>query len=428
MIDVTRSIHASRSYGVLLLLCVLFPATVFADAPRLRRVHGHHHADRQLNAAPSNVQTSAIPVGGFTPLVVEVVTSARLSDSELFHMLELSLTGAVLTGSLATTYAIGRFDTGSVVHLTGFCEAASLGLSGPFLTGNTVPIIGIGGVVEPLVSQPIGVFVDGLSAIDPATGLLDRSGLVGHSNVAVLVGPSEDCAGGSTLPTVIGTPLSAFYTTVIRNDQPIRLQVGETLYETPSLTFYEPGDVNIPTYRFRVPLALQPSAFDAGYISFVNLDTFEVEPILPTTLIGSQAGAHFFAGVNLSHGDRDAIQQAFLVDTGTDLTLMSSFTAGMLGVDPQAPDFTVDVEGIGGTTTNVPGFIVDRLDISAFGGVLTLQAVPIVLFDVQNSSGGALDGIIGTNLFADRNIVFAGDLVAPFMEISEPIGPANSWD
>ncbi len=92
-------------------------------------------------------------------------------------------------------------------------------------------------------------------------------------------------------------------------------------------------------------------------------------------------------------------------------------------MDPQVPDFTVDIEGIGETLTNVPGFLVDQLEIDAFSEVFTLQAVPIVLLDAPSSTGGALDGIIGTNLFADRNIVLAGDLVAPFMAISEPIAP-----
>ncbi len=249
-----------------------------------------------------------------TFLVVEVVTDARLSHSEIFHVLESSLNGSVLTGSPATAYAIGRFGTGHIAHLTDFCDADTLGLTGSLLTGNTIPLTSISGVVEPLISHPIGVFVDGLDAIDALTGLLNSSALVGHSSVSVLVAPSRDCADNSALPTAIGTPLAAFYTIVIRNDQPIRLQSGETVYESPTLEFYEPGDVNIPTYLFRIPLDLQPPALDAGYLSFFNPVTFEPEPILPTTLIGSHVGAHFFADVSLARGDRHSPQQPFLVD------------------------------------------------------------------------------------------------------------------
>lgn len=427
MMPFTKLTRAAVLEVIFVLFWLLLPVTALTGPLKVHRVDWHLPVDQRLTSAHPKAATNGIPVEGFTPLVVEIMTDARRSNLEFFHALEPSLAGSVLAGAPTSTYVIALFDTGSIAHLTAFCDAQYLGLTGPLLTENAAPVLGAGGIIELLVSQPIGVFVDGLDAINPETSQLDIAGLVGHSNVAVLAAPSEDCTDGSESPTVIGNHLSAFYTTVIRNDQPMSLQLDGILYETPTVAFYEPGDVNIPTYRFRVPLELRPPAIDAGYLPTINFETFEGEPVLPTTLIGDRVGSHFFTGVRLSH-DNHATQQSFLVDTGAQITVMSSFTAGLLGIDSQTPDFTIDIEGVGGTTTDVPGFIIERLEITTFGDALTLQAVPIVLFDLQSAEGGALDGIIGTNLFADRNLVFAGDLATPFMDISEPIvttEPAN---
>ncbi len=417
--------HTSMRYVAWLLLCVVLPTAVSAGPLQLRHIEWHSPTDQRLTSAHANLKTNVIPVAGFTPLLVKLLTDARSSNAQFLHMLEPSLTGSILAGSPESAYVIGLFDTGGVAHLMGYCEAQFLGLTGPLLTNNTVQIVGAGGIEALRVSQPLGVFVDGLDAINPDTASLDTSGLIGHSNVAILAGQSEDCIDGSELPTTISTVLSAFYTTVIRNDQPIRLQLEDTVYETPNLTFYPPGDANIPTYGLRVPLELRPPASDAGYIFTINIETFDIEPGLPTTLIGDHAGSRFFAEVQLHHRGRDATRQSFLVDTGAQISVLSSFTAGLLGVDPLNPDFTIDIEGGGGTVTDVPGFMIEELEIIALGGTLILQAAPVVLLDIASTEGGIIDGIIGTNIFNDRNIVFAGDLVTPYMDISEPITPTE---
>ena len=55
-----------------------------------------------------------------------------------------------------------------------------------------------------------------------------------------------------------------------------------------------------------------------------------------------------------------------------------------------------------------PGFYVDSIEIPAVGEWLTARTVPVVLLDVFSPEGGTLDGIIGTNLFVDFNLVLRG--------------------
>ena len=65
------------------------------------------------------------------------------------------------------------------------------------------------------------------------------------------------------------------------------------------------------------------------------------------------------------------------------------------------------VVGSGGTNLEVPGFFVESFTIQAIGGNITLTNVPVVVLDVTNPAdpGNVVDGIVGTNLLAGRNVV-----------------------
>src|SRR5205085_152081 len=61
-------------------------------------------------------------------------------------------------------------------------------------------------------------------------------------------------------------------------------------------------------------------------------------------------------------------EQRFLFDTGAQVTVLSQTTASQLGIhltgeDPTAPDFYVEVGGVGGVTENVPGFYINQLSV-----------------------------------------------------------------
>ena len=81
-----------------------------------------------------------------------------------------------------------------------------------------IDITGVTGSVEAFISYPLGIFIDGLKAIE--SGLLNTADMKGESNVAIVVGKSVT-PPTPDLPTSIGTPLSVYFTTVIYNDQQI---------------------------------------------------------------------------------------------------------------------------------------------------------------------------------------------------------------
>jgi hypothetical protein len=97
-----------------------------------------------------------------------------------------------------------------------------------------------------------------------------------------------------------------------------------------------------------------------------------------------------------------------MLDTGAQITVISSQVASRLGLDPANADFEVDIEDATGTITIQPGFYIDSLEIPALGEWLSFANVPVVLLDVASPEGGTLDGILGMNLFVDFNLVLKG--------------------
>ena len=88
-------------------------------------------------------------------------------------------------------------------------------------------------------------------------------------------------------------------------------------------------------------------------------------------------------------------------------------------------EYQVEIEDVTGAVEMYPAFYVDRLEIPALGDWLSFTNVPVVLLDVSSPEGGTLDGIIGTNLFSDFNLVLRGGGLTlegdPALEV-EPIG------
>ena len=91
--------------------------------------------------------------------------------------------------------------------------------------------------------------------------------------------------------------------------------------------------------------------------------------------------------------------------------------------------------GSGGTTEKVPGFFVDQLTIQAVGGSITLDNVPVIVLDVVNPAhpGNIVDGIVGMNLLAGRNVVIdpkpstGGGGVGPSLYIGDPVTTQKNW-
>ena len=97
-----------------------------------------------------------------------------------------------------------------------------------------------------------------------------------------------------------------------------------------------------------------------------------------------------------------------MLDTGAQVTVVGSRIAARLQLNPAAPEFEVEIEGVTGDVTMAPGFYVDTLEIPALGQWFKATHVPVVLMDISSPEGGTLDGIIGMNLFVDFNLIVRG--------------------
>jgi len=347
------------------------------------------------------------PIDGFVPWIATVITDERLGVLEIDAIPTTSVTGDPLPPSNPQSdYAISIFDTGASVHIIGEEAATKAGLSGTYLTSNMIEIMGATASAYAWVSEPIGLFIDGLGAIEPNGLLIDNSGMVGETNVSILVGDSIE---SPNVPTVVGTPLSVYFTTAVRNDQQITVVRDGNEFSGPDIRFYEDNDPCIPNYSNTISLELRPTG-GAAVQYFPNL-TDPFEPIIPSTitvLLPAQS-LFFFSSVDLIHGDNSAIDKnGFMFDTGAQVTVISEAIAARLALNPNNPDFDVYIWDITGEITLTPGFYIDELKIPALGESLEFTHIPVIMLDVASPEGGTLEGIIGMNLFVEYNFVLRG--------------------
>lgn len=360
------------------------------------------------------------PIDGFVPWIVITTTNRRLSEEVWDAVPESSYIGMPTPANPQTDYAIGIFDTGASANVFGYGSAVTLGLwNSTYLTDNVTTISGVTGSVDAWVSYPFGVFMGGLNALDPNgmshvvnPQLTNTGALVGESNVAVIIG--DDPGSYPDLATAIGSPMSVFYTAHIRNDLSVTVEKGGETFAGPPISFFDdPQDPSIPEYPIRVPLELRPmGATGVQYIPFdiEDIFNFEYTPSSPSVIIGSSSQSLFFVhSVDLAEGTYSAVDKSrFMLDTGAQVTVIGSRIAARLGLDEDAWEFEVDIEGVTGEVTQAPGYFLDSLKIPALGEWLEFTNVPVILLDIFSPEGGTLDGIIGMNLFTEYNLVLRG--------------------
>jgi hypothetical protein len=352
------------------------------------------------------------PIAGFVPRIAVAVTDRRANDDDWVAQTHMSVVGRHLTSSPETNFTIGLFDTGASTHVVSYAAANRTGINdADLLTPSVVELVGATNSVLARVSHPLALFMDGLAAIDAETMTLDESRMVGQSNVAVVVG-DEPAPGQPDLPTVIGSPMSVYFVTVIDNENPITITQDGNDLESPDIRFYSHGDPDIPSYENNIPLNLIPAGgLNVQYvIDFGAIIDFTFQPGSPSVIFGMGSQSLFFVNsVDLQDGARSALdKQRFMVDTGAQITVISSGIGSRLGLDPANPDFEVDIQDVTGEVTIHPGFYLDSLEIPALGDWLGFTNAPVVLLDVGSPEGGTLDGIIGMNLFTDFNLVLQG--------------------
>jgi hypothetical protein len=380
---------------------------------RRRRLLSSEAASRPapLTETPPNpVMVSVInspPIDGFVPWIVVAVTDGRLGDFELDAIPSSSVVGNYLpTADPQSDYTIGLFDTGAGVHVMGSADAYRAGVFDAGLTTwNTVVVSGVTGEVDAWISYPLGVFIDGLGALENGL-LLDTSEMVGETNVSIVVG---DPIESPYLPTVIGAPLSVYFTAAFRNDRHITVVRDANEFISPEIRFYENSDPRIPEYSNTIHLQLRPTGGLA--VQYIPNFVEPYEPLIPSTItafLPSQS-LFFLSSVDLAHGSQSTIdRQGFMFDTGAQVTVISEAIAARLRLNPNNPDFEVVILDVTGDVTVMPGFYIDELTIPALGEWLEFTHVPVIMLDAPSPEGGTLDGIIGMNLFLEFNFVFRG--------------------
>jgi predicted aspartyl protease len=370
------------------------------------------------------------PIDGFVPWIAVSLTDARLGDEDFYAYDINYLVGNYLTTYPQLDFAIGLYDTGATTTIMGNANSIQAGVFSNYLDGPfTVELIGAAGSVEAIVSLPLGLFIDGLNAVDPypydPNGILDMSSMVGEYNTSILLGPTP-LPGAPDLPTAIGSPLSVYYAAHLQVDQQITVTHNGQDFTGPNITFYPWDDPCIPSYVSRVTLEIRPPGGVVAYFPYIDFGTLEMVPMIPSVIMGdSMQSLFFFPEVDLAEPNHSANKEdEFMFDTGAQVTVISSTLTARLNLNPAQPDFLVEIIDVTGTSTNVPGFYLDSIDIPAIGQWLSFTNVPVIMMDIASVEGGFLDGIIGMNLFNEYNLVFNGggmDLQTPPYIEFEPI-------
>jgi predicted aspartyl protease len=355
------------------------------------------------------------PIDGFVPWTAVSVTDAHDEPYALDAIPETSVTGSYLTPDPQSDYALGIFDTGASTSIMNAFEAYLVGLyDASLVTSSTVELIGATGSVFAWVSQPLGLFIDGLGAIDPNSLLVDDSNMVGESNVSILVGDPID---SPNLPTVIGSPWAVFFAAAFHNDQQITLTYDGNEITAPDIHFYPLSDPGIPNYSNKIYLELRPSpVLFVQYFPCIEplweCPEGDGSPLYPTLIVDGMwlyQGLFFVYSVDVAHGNKSAIDKdGFMFDTGAQVTVISEAIGARLQLHPAHPDFEAEIQGVTGDIITAPGFYIDSLEITATPEWLSFTNIPVVMLDVDSPEGGFFDGIIGMNLFVDLNFVFHG--------------------
>jgi hypothetical protein len=354
------------------------------------------------------------PIDGFVPWIAVSITDAHNAPYELDAVPETSITGSYLTPNPQSDYAIGIFDIGASAGIINAFEAYLVGLyDAGLVTSATVTLTGATGSVDAFVSQPLGLFIDGLGAIDSNSLLVDDSNMVGTTNTSIIVG---DHIASPNLPTVIGSPWAVFFAAAFYNDRQVTLTYDSSEITAPDMRFYALFDPCIPDYSYKIYLELRPT--DVMVVQYFpciepiwECPEGDGSPLLPTIIVDAwwiYQGLFFVSATDLTHGNKSATEKKFMFDTGAQVTVISEALAARLQLNPANPDFEVEIQGVTGDIIIAPGFYIDSLEITATPEWLSFTNVPVVMLDIDSPEGGILDGITGMNLFVDLNFVFHG--------------------
>ncbi|MBI9016689.1 MAG: aspartyl protease family protein [Phycisphaerae bacterium] len=394
----------------------------------------HYPSKKEIKARPKqktplNFTVGVIdspPIDGFVPWITVSLTDARSADDKWNAVAYNSVVGNFVNESPGSDpnkdFVVGLFDTGAGITLIDYEASRHMGITDSYLTEFTIDVGGANSSVMTTVSYPLGIFIDGTGILndrdDPnKVKISNFNSTVGTSNVSVAFGES-----GDNLPVAIGAPTVVHFSTFFNNRKNITVNHRGEQHTGPEIkirSYYQSH--TLPDYPNELPLAMKPGGTEASYMPWIDVESFEFMPLIPTTV--SLAGTPnqsllFVPGVDLQHqGETAYDKQSFMIDTGAQVTVISKIIAARLGLDQNNPDFEVEIEDASGTITMTPGFNIDSLKLVTLGKELKFTNVPVVMIDIASPEGGNLDGIIGMNLFNEYNLVLHGGafLESPYL-------------
>jgi hypothetical protein len=394
--------------------------------------------------ATNRAPAATPPLGGFIPFLGIGLTNQfdTFDDETTFFIADPSSSwgGTPLGPGSSAFFDLALLDTGAATHILTMeaASASGFGIQAEGFRGtNFQTIFGASGSISLRINDPLGVYAAGLGDRTGAgTALtMNTAAMRGQTSFAMLEAPAE-----WDLPNVLGLPLAAQHAIAIRNSEPQLFQHQGRTVRTPNIELIDLASGAEAGMLRRTDLRIRPSAgFLQGPLYVQNLDilggnfNFHDNPLSPTVV---ENGA-ILIEVDLANGNRSFQDKEFLFDTGADFSVVSQVTAARLGFDvlTDQPDFVLEVEGAGGVTGGVPGFYVDELNIDTVGGSFTFEHVPVAVLDLPNPNDPAntLDGIIGTHLFSDRNLIIDANPAAspagvgPRLYISDPVSQTHTW-
>jgi predicted aspartyl protease len=280
---------------------------------------------------------------------------------------------------------IGILDTGASPIAFSAYDVARYAASGhaiPVLVAGGATAQGIGGSITGDVSQAGTIQADGLHALHfHFNGLgfptisFDFSDAATVNGVQAFLGTFT---GSPNLPTVTGTPIFDSGLAAEVNLHGFQLGFGLSL---PDVHFVAANTQLTQTKGTTAPVTIPLGSFGTDNSANPGNSVTTASNFVQNNVSLASAG-HTLSGQN------------FLLDTGSQITVISTAEAQALGLDLTHPTTTLTVQGVGGAVT-VPGFTLDTLSVpTSDGGTLTFTHVPVYVLD----AGQGLDGILGMNL------------------------------
>ncbi|MCA9234985.1 MAG: retropepsin-like domain-containing protein [Planctomycetales bacterium] len=392
-----------------------------------------------LAANAVDARATGVPIDGFLPMVGIGLTDEFVADIDFFPYPSTSPSGTQLGAGGTPYYDVALLDTGAAASLITTAADAGFNIAGPypgesdgFRGTEFITIGGATGFLQARISDPLGLYANGLQTRTGAGASLtmNTGALTGQTNTSIATLPVE-----SDLPNILGLPFASQYATRIRNSLPQVFELDGKTVRAPAIDFLELGTGSQHGISRKAPLSLLGDG-PSNPFYFLNfgggLDDIWENPSQPTVV----QGGHFL-NINAANNGAAISGSQFFFDTGASVTVLSELTALQLGIDVglDEPEFTIQIVGSGGVSEAVPGYFIDQFTVLATGGSMTVSNVPVLVFDVTNpaSPGNVVPGIVGTNVFAGRDIIIdpvpslGGGGASAGVYISDPVTTNRNW-